>query len=162
MKYILCGAILCVFSSTTVLANSDFNKVGEGKMEYLLWDVYDATLSTHSGNYALGDNPVKFKLTYLRNFEAKDIVKATQEQWQRLGKEQSSKTYSDKLLQIWPDIKKGESLTLITNEQGGSIFYHNDKKIGEINEPEFATDFLAIWLDKNTSEPELRKQLLGN
>jgi len=67
-----------------------------------------------------------------------------------------------KLLQIWPDIKKGESLTLITNEQGRSIFYHNDKKIGEINEPEFATDFLAIWLDKNTSEPELRKQLLGN
>ena len=33
-----------------------------------------------------GEHPVKFKLTYLRDFDAKDIVKATNEQWEHIGK----------------------------------------------------------------------------
>ena len=55
-------------------------------MEYLFWDVYDAVLFTPSGNYSAGTHPIKFKLTYLRDFEAKKIVKATNEQWEHIGK----------------------------------------------------------------------------
>ncbi|CAM2863193.1 chalcone isomerase family protein [Pseudoalteromonas distincta] len=131
-------------------------------MEYLFWDVYDAVLFTPSGNYSEGTLPVKFKLTYLRDFDAKEIVKATNEQWEYIGKTGLADKYDSKLLSIWPDIKQGDSLTLITNEQGMSTFYHNDEKIGEINELQFSSDFLAIWLDEKTSEPKLRKQLLGN
>lgn len=157
--------VLCICLLTTscvAVAQISLTKVGDARMEYLFWDVYDATLFTTTGEYKLGDNPIKFKLTYLRDFAAKDIVKATNEQWQHLGKKQLTTQYSDKLLAMWPNIKKGESLTLVTNKQGLSVFYHNDKHIGEINEPGFAADFLAIWLSENTSEPALRKQLLGN
>lgn len=144
------------------VADADFNKVGEARMEYLFWDVYDASLFTPSGEYQAGENPLKFKLTYLRDFAAKDIVKATKEQWSHLGKPQLSSRYADTLLALWPDVKKGESLTLLTNNQGQSIFYHNDTELGKIAESEFASEFLAIWLSENTSEPKLRKQLLGN
>jgi hypothetical protein len=37
----------------------------------------------------------------------------------------------------------------------------NDKPIGNIDDAEFARAFFAIWLDPKTSEPSLRKQLLG-
>tara|TARA_B100000700_G_C14848001_1_gene762550 strand:- start:316 stop:828 length:513 start_codon:yes stop_codon:yes gene_type:complete len=165
-------AKICAITATMIMATfftplsfseeqTDFNKVGEARMEYLFWDVYDATLYTRSGNYKQGAHPVKFTLTYLRDFAAKDIVKATKEQWQHLGKSDLSAKYADKLLSLWPDIKKGESLSLQTSPSGQATFYHNDKKLGEISDSQFANQFLAIWLSPNTSEPALRKQLLG-
>lgn len=163
----------CAITATMIMATlftplsfseeqADFKKVGEARMEYLFWDVYDAKLYTPSGTYKQGVHPVKFTLTYLRDFAAKDIVKATKEQWQHLGKSDLSAKYADKLLALWPDIKKGESLSLQTSPSGEAIFYHNDKKLGEITDSQFANQFLAIWLSPNTSEPALRKQLLGN
>lgn len=155
--------LLIVYALFSPVANADtqFNKVGEARMEYLFWDVYDATLYTPSGSYTAKQTPVKFTLTYLRDFDAKDIVKATKEQWQHLGKPQLSERYADKLLSIWPNIKKGESLTLLTDKQGHSTFFHNDNQIGRIDDAAFAEDFLAIWLSENTSEPSIRNQLLG-
>ena len=77
------------YSTHVAYADTQFNKVGEARMEYLFWDVYDATLYTPSGIlYCPKQTPVKFTLTYLRDFDAKDIVKATNEQWQHLGKPQ--------------------------------------------------------------------------
>lgn len=165
-------AKICAITATMIMAifftplsfseeQTDFKKVGEARMEYLFWDVYDATLYTRSGSYKQGAHPVKFTLTYLRDFAAKDIVKATKEQWQHLGKSDLSAKYADKLLALWPDIKKGESLSLQTSPSGQATFYHNDKKLGEISDSQFANQFLAIWLSPNTSEPALRKQLLG-
>jgi hypothetical protein len=40
-------------------------------------------------------------------------------------------------------------------------FFRNGTPIGDIDDREFARAFFAIWLDPRTSEPELRKQLLG-
>jgi len=162
----------CAITATMIMASfftslsfseeqTDFKKVGEARMEYLFWVVYDATLYTRSGSYKQGAHPVKFTLTYLRDFAAKDIVKATKEQWQHLGKSGLSAKYANKLLALWPDIKKGESLSLQTSPSGQATFYHNDKKLGEITDSQFANQFLAIWLSPNTSEPALRKQLLG-
>lgn len=161
MKTFLRLLLITVLFVPIAHADTQFNKVGEARMEYLFWDVYDATLFTPSGSYRAAQNPVKFTLTYLRDFDAKDIVKATNEQWEHLGMAQLSARYGDKLLNIWPDIKKGESLTLLTDEQGYSIFFHNNKQVGRIDDSAFANDFLAIWLSENTSEPAIRNQLLG-
>lgn len=161
MKTLLNLVLIYALFNHAAYADTQFNKVGEARMEYLFWDVYDATLFTPSGSYNPKQTPVKFTLTYLRDFDAKDIVKATKEQWQHLGKSQLSARYADKLLAIWPDIKKGESLTLLTDQQGHSIFFHNDNEIGRIEDTTFADDFLAIWLSENTSEPSIRNQLLG-
>jgi len=70
--------------------------------------------------------------------------------------------HDEVLLSIWPNIGKGDSLTLITDEQGKSTFLFNDEKVGVIDDIAFSSDFLAIWLAENTSEPALRKKLLGN
>jgi len=100
-------------------------------------------------------------LTYLRDFAAKDIIKATNEQWQHLGKKEIISKYDAQLAALWPDIKKGESLSFITDENGIGTFYFNGKKLGAIEQNGFADNFLAIWLDADTSEPQMRKQLIG-
>ena len=62
---------------------------------------------------------------------------------------------------MWPDIKEGDSLSLLIH-QGRSVFYFNQQYIGVINPSDFGQIFLAIWLSENTSEPELRRELLGS
>ncbi|HDZ34840.1 MAG TPA: hypothetical protein ENH67_18590, partial [Pseudoalteromonas sp.] len=66
MKFLLKAVTFYLLTTSIVLANTQFNKVGEARMEYLFWDVYDAVLFTPSGNYSAGTHPIKFKLTYLR------------------------------------------------------------------------------------------------
>ena len=138
-----------------------FKTVGEAKMEYLFWDVYNAKLETPTGSYEFGEHPVKLTLTYLRNFNAKDIVKATNEQWQHLGLVDMVNAYDEQLLALWPNIKKNDSLSFETNTQGIGTFYFNNDKLGVVEDKQFADHFLAIWLSSDTSEPSLRKQLIG-
>ncbi|WP_462167419.1 hypothetical protein [Pseudoalteromonas sp. GB43] len=42
--------------SAGVYANG-FKTVGQAKMEYLFWDVYNAKLETPSGSYQFGNTP---------------------------------------------------------------------------------------------------------
>ncbi|KKL12361.1 hypothetical protein LCGC14_2536510, partial [marine sediment metagenome] len=110
--------------------SAEFKQVGQSRFEYYFWDVYDAKLATPTGQYQFGQHPSKLSLTYLRDFAAKDIVKATNEQWQHLGKTQLLGKFDQQLLALWPDIKEGETLSFITDMQGVGTFYHNDTKLG--------------------------------
>jgi len=40
-------------------------------------------------------------------------------------------------------------------------YFHNDRPIGDIDEPGFGRAFFAIWLDPKTSEAAFRQLLLG-
>lgn len=159
MKQSLC-LLTALLLSTGSFAN-DLKTVGQAKMEYLFWDVYNAKLETPSGSYEFGQHPSKLTLTYLRDFDAKDIVKATNEQWQHLKLHDMVGAHDEKLLSLWPDIKENDSLSFHTNEQGIGTFYFNGEELGQINDEKFADNFLAIWLSADTSEPSLRKQLIG-
>ena len=156
---------LSLFSLGALASSNDSNEfklVGESRFEYYFWDVYDAKLSSPTGSYEFGQHPAQLSLTYLRDFAAKDIVKATNEQWAHLGKKDLINKYDDALLKLWPDIKEGETLTFRTDDSGNGTFYHNDKKLGGIEDATFADDFMAIWLSPDTSEPAMRNQLIGN
>ena len=139
----------------------EFKIVGESRFEYYFWDVYDAKLSSPTGQYKFGQHPSQLSLTYLRDFAAKDIVKATNEQWEYLGKKELMGKYDDALIALWPDIKEGETLTFITDINGKGTFFHDDKKLGGLDDITFADNFLAIWLSPDTSEPVMRNQLIG-
>jgi hypothetical protein len=63
--------------------------------------------------------------------------------------------------QIFPDVVDGDRIVGVYLPQSGARFYYNGKAIGEIQDREFAKAFFGIWLDPRTSEPALRKKLLG-
>ena len=146
------------------LKTQDFVAVGEAKFSVLFWDIYKSKLLTTSGHYPveIAKDNVLFDINYLTDITSKDLINKTVEQWQHLGiAADIYQAYLPQLKMLWPDIKEGDSLSLLIH-QGRSVFYFNQQYIGVINEPEFGQVFLAIWLSENTSQPKLRNKLLGS
>lgn len=162
MKAIYLSLALLVSGGVTASEDVDFKLVGEGKMTYMFWDVYNAKLHTKSGKYEPDAHPVKLSLTYLRDIEASDIVDATFEQWRHLDKDQHIEQYGDLLTGLWPDVSEGDELSFSTNEQGHGTFAFNGEALKTVEDAEFSQAFLSIWLSENTSRPKLRNKLIGS
>ena len=159
-------AFLCtlVFSGVS-MANplDDLKKVGEAKLKVLFWDVYNSSLYTKTGEYQAGQFPQALKINYLRDIDAEDLIERTQDEWDKLGiKRVTFNQWIPLLTNIFPDIKKGDTLLLSVSENQQSEFFFNGKTIGKISDQTFGKNFLRIWLDENCSYPRVRKKLIGS
>ncbi|MCH2058316.1 MAG: chalcone isomerase family protein [Thalassotalea sp.] len=135
-------------------------EVGSARFSVLFWDVYDSSLLTPSGTY---DNSSKYllEITYLRNIKSAVLIERTEEQWQHLGVDAIQyQNYLPQLKALWPDIKKGDRLSLWVDSNNAS-FYFNNLLSGSIDDGVFGNLFASIWLSPDTSEPKLRKKLIG-
>ena len=131
-------------------------------MQIMFWPVYTAELYISQPQYQKDQWPQALKLTYLRDIKKQELIDATEDQWQHIKlNHQQQKQWLQQLADIWPDIKQNDQLTLFVSNDGSSQFYANGSLIGKIDDTEFGSAFLAIWLSERTSEPSLRKQLLG-
>ena len=63
--------------------------------------------------------------------------------------------------EVFPNIKKGETLTGVHQPGVGARFFHNGKPLAEVRDAEFSRRFFGIWLASGTSEPELRSAVAG-
>lgn len=139
------------------------NKVGSAEFSVMFLDIYDITLFSETKSYQPSSQPsYALEIEYHRNVSARRLVELTQDQWQHLGvAEHDIQRYGPDLLALWPDVKKGDRLTIYVSAEH-SQFYHNDTPIGRIEEPGFGKLFTDIWLSPRTSAPELRRDLLGS
>ncbi|MEC7941574.1 MAG: chalcone isomerase family protein [Pseudomonadota bacterium] len=138
-------------------AVDDLNKRGQGKMSYLFWTLYSAEFYT-----APASSERALKIEYYRAIDSKDLVEATENQWYKLGYPNSNiERWLKPLYSMWPNVEAGSTLTIRVAEDKVSRFYFDEQPIGVIQDKQFGDAFLAIWLSENTSEPGLRKQLLG-
>jgi len=137
--------------------------VGQGKLSVLFWDIYNAELYTADGTWSENSRPVALRLVYLRDFKKKQLISETKKQWKKLGfkDEQKMDTWLETLDELWRDVKEEESITLYIDESARSYFYLNNEQLGQVEDPEFAQAFLAIWLSEDTSAPEVRKKLIS-
>lgn len=137
--------------------------VGEGKLSVLFWDIYEARLYSENGIYQGNQYPLALRLTYLRDFSRKQLIEETVNQWQKLGfyDEQKVSSWTTELQQLWPDVERGQSLTLYIDDAQISYFYFNNEQLGQLSDQQFAQAFLDIWLSPQTSAPDVRKQLIG-
>ena len=134
--------------------------VGKAKFSVLFWDIYDSALFSHNGEY-LSDSPYLFEIKYLRDISRDDLIDRTIEQWQHLGIEKETyQPFVVELENIWPNIRKGDELAMWT-DGNATAFYFNQAFKGQITDPAFSQLFASIWLSPKTSQPKLRKQLLG-
>lgn len=157
--------LFCLLSSGPVYAaesKAHSQLVGEGRLRYLFWDIYDVSLYSQSGKWQAGSS-FTLKIQYLRNAKGKLIAEKSLQEMQKQGLKDKAKS-ADWLLQmeaIFPNVKKGSVLTGVVDGNRFTTFYYQNEKIGEINNPDFSQRFFDIWLGENTSNPKLRKQLLG-
>ena len=152
-----------IFSGVTVADPLvGLKKVGEAKLKVLFWDVYHSTLYNQTGEYLEEQFPQALKIDYLRDIDAKDLIERTQDEWNKLGIEKVTyEQWVPLLTDIFPNIKKGDTLLLSVNKSLKSEFFFNGQPVGKILDPNFGKSFLRIWLDVNCSYKKVRKQLIG-
>ncbi|MEZ8266426.1 chalcone isomerase family protein [Vibrio cyclitrophicus] len=153
---LVCAALLFTGNSKAS-AVDDLNKRGQGEMSYLFWTLYSAEFYTTPSN-----SERALKIEYYRSIDSQDLVNATKDQWSKLGYSSSNiQRWLKPLYAMWPNVEEGSTLTIRVAEDNVSRFYFDEQPIGTIQDKQFGEAFLAIWLSENTSEPLLRKQLLG-
>jgi len=138
--------------------------VGEARLKYMFWNVFDASLYSSTGSYD-PTKPFALSLRYLRSLDGQKIVEKSMEEIQQqkhsASPEQLSR-WERALLAIIPDVTEGTTITGVRTEQGFTSFYFDNDSIGIIEDEDFTRAFFGIWLGENVSEPEVRAGLLGS
>jgi hypothetical protein len=136
--------------------------VGKGRLSVVFWDVYDASLFAPGGTFE-ASKPYALSIDYFRTIEGIDIADRTIEEMRGQGfsDEEKLAAWQKKLREIFPNVTPGTNITAIYSANKSTKLFHNGKEITTINDPLFGQHFFAIWLAENTSEPSLRRQLLG-
>lgn len=169
MKLLLCSLLLALLwpVAASAVPWQQLALLGEGRFSRLWLDIYDARLYSAQPRWP-GETsaalPLALSITYLRDIEAEALLEATAEQWQlqpRWANHPQQGQWLAQLRQLWPDINKGDNLTLWLDNSGQAHFYYNQQLLGQVSDPGFGYAFVDIWLSAATSAPELRAQLLG-
>jgi hypothetical protein len=169
----LCMAALLSSAACFAAANANWaadvlpgaQKTGQGRLTWFGLKVYDAQLWSNKtfvpAQYA--QTPLLLELTYLRALKGADIAKRSHQEIAKLGlgTEAQRAQWLTQMQRIFPDVKAGDALAGLMEPGDGIKFFRNGQLLDEVNDPLFAQAFFAIWLDANTTAPQLRAQLLG-
>ncbi len=153
---LLCGQVQA--------SDSALRMVGQARLTFMLWPVYDSRLYSADGTYREGQLPLRLEIEYLRDVYAADLVRHTQSEWQSQGlSHPGQQEWLETLSVLLPDVSENDVLAVVVaHETGRSAFLVNGRSLGQIDDPNFSEHFLNIWLSPKTSRPELRQALLGN
>lgn len=140
----------------------DAKAVGEGRLSFMMWDIYDARLYAPAGSWSK-EKPFALELSYLREVSGEKIADRSVEEMRNQGYTNEVKLadWHTQMRDIFPDVNEGNILTGVYANNGETIFYKDDNEIGRISDPEFGLQFFNIWLSEKTSAPDLRRKLLG-
>jgi hypothetical protein len=136
--------------------------VGTGVLKRLFSKIYQAELWTDSRPWSY-DAPFALSLTYYWSISGVDLVEKTLTEMRRQSPETADEDagFAPILRVAFPDVQDGDRITAFFDPQKGVSFTYNGKSKGSIDSVAFARRFFDIWLSPQTSEPELRAQLLG-
>jgi len=161
MTRLLAAFALSIAAATPALA-ADLQLVGQARLKFLFWSVYDSRLLSEDGQYREGQRPLRLEIQYLLDIEADQLVERTASEWRAQGlRHEQQQQWLQTLSAIWPDIRERDVIALELDAEGRSTFYRNGEKLGVLEDPAFGQQFLGIWLSPNTTRPELRLALTG-
>ncbi len=135
-------------------------KIGEGQLRRWGFLVYDATLWSTTGQFE-SNQPFALSLTYARSISRDQIVDASLDQMRELGIDvDQHPDWAQALRNVFVDVNEGDTLTGVHVPGEGAVFFEGDRLTGRIDE-DLSQAFFDIWLDPETTAPELRLALLG-
>lgn len=132
---------------------------GLGRLNFWGFHVYDANLyrgaTKDSQEFAL-------ELKYQKSFSGEAITNRTVDEMKNLGvTDAQAVTWGKELATFFPNVEPGQTITAVYIPKQGTSFFHDGKKVSQIQGADFAKAFFGIWLDSKTSVPKLRADLLG-
>lgn len=136
--------------------------VGRGVLSYAFWDIYEATLFAPEGVWD-PNKPFALSIEYFRALKGKEIADRSVQEIRQQGftNEVTLAAWNSQMKAIFPDVKKGTVLTAVYMPDKKTTFYNGAEIIGVIKDDDFGKSFFGIWLAEKTSEPKLRRALLG-
>jgi hypothetical protein len=141
------------------------HQIGEADLKFFGLRIYTAALfakrNFDPAHYA--HTPLELRIEYHRALEGKLIAERSLLEMKRLGKidNHTSQAWLDLMIRAFPNITTGDRLSGRTDGKGLVEFTHNDTLTAQVQDTDFASRFLGIWLHEATSAPEMRAQLLG-
>ena len=139
--------------------------VGQQRLTYWGFDIYDASLwaSAPFAPEAWAKQTLVLTLRYLRDFKGADIAQRSidEMQGQRTLTPAQLKNWSALLQALIPNVRVGESITGFYQPDKGMQLLHQDRLLGDLSDTELAQRFLGIWLAPESSQRQLRLQLLA-
>ena len=137
---------------------------GEGVLRWFGLKVYQARLwvGRNFDPQRPEAAPFSLELQYARALPGEKIAERSLEEIARLGygREDQRRNWFAAMRGIFPDVSEGDRVAGVYRPGGPTSFYLNDRRIGEVSDPEFGVAFFAIWLDRRTVAPSLREALL--
>jgi hypothetical protein len=171
---IICSKLQAQASSETVhqlvpreLQTALAEPVLSGRAKLGIWgfDIYNASLwitpffkAADFANHAFA-----IELSYLRAFKREAIASRSMAEMARQANWNASPRagWEQQMRDVFPDVRAGDRITGVNVPGVGARFLINGKTGGEIRDPEFARFFFGIWLSRESSEPKMRLELLG-
>jgi len=140
--------------------------LGAGRMRYLLWDVFDATLWAPAGfrGSQYFEHAFALELRYLRKLSAASLVDSSLQEMRRMGQLDAGKLaqWTSAMQSAFVDVQPGDRITGVHTPGVGARFYFNGNLRATVDDAAFARAFFGIWLSPATSEPRLRSALLAD
>ena len=138
---------------------------GRGNLRFFGLAVYEARLWAAAGFEVerYEKQPFALELRYARALTGPAIAERSMVEMRRGG------SFDDEQARIWqlamtrafPDVAPGDRISGLHYPDGTTRFFHNGQPTTVLVDAAFARRFFGIWLASSTSEPGLRRQLIG-
>ena len=142
--------------------NQNLIFIGEGSLKIFLSPIYDVRLLSDDKKFSW-DNDLVLEFDYQRALKKNAVIEASVKEISRqkgVTEKELSKWQSYLEMGIQP-VEKSTKASLYWTPEGRITFYYDGVKAVTIEDADFARAFMNIWLGPQTSEPELRRALLG-
>ncbi len=143
-------------------AQPELQPVGAATLHWFGLHVYDVALFAQEASFTT-NRAAALGIHYNISIKRARLLDTTLKEWRRMGKGDDARRaqWIRQLESLWPDLKSGDRLTAFARPGGPTQFYFGDRLLGEVQDPEFGPNFLAIWLDADCLHPKVRQGLLG-
>jgi hypothetical protein len=138
---------------------------GEGELRWFGLKVYSAQLWVGRPGLRIdrpAASPFALDLRYATGLKGQLIAERSLQEMERMGFGDAPRRtrWLEAMKRMFPDVAKGDRLTGVHEPGRGARFFHNDRAIGTVDDPDFSDAFFAIWLDARTTAPSLRESLV--
>jgi len=138
--------------------------VGQGEFRWLFFDVYTAKLWSERLPFD-SNKPFALELTYHRDISSDQLVESSIDEIKRIFgttySEEKLTQWKSELATVFPEVHPGQQLIGVYLPNRGCVFFDKNQRVAELNNPELAKAFFAIWLDARSRDKSLRNLLLG-